>query len=164
MKKRNKIDGIDDKFLLMKGELYDKLAEYDVERLKKEEKLKDTLKNLESLDVEHQTRLDNNKTIINKLQASIKKMSISNKSIRDQMKSLSIEKIDHKDFNSIKIGLREDIEILKMSLQDTKVDLRETESFISVFKPVKEFDQIVKALDHIICDKKERKRLSQYVA
>ena len=86
------ISNFDGKLIKLKGEIYDKLGEYDQNQNKREEELKKTLKKLEILDDEHSSRLDNNKILLNKMQGSFKKMTISNKSLKDEIKQLSKQK------------------------------------------------------------------------
>ncbi|CAI2361534.1 unnamed protein product [Moneuplotes crassus] len=155
---------IDDKLILLKGEIHDSISASQEENLKRYEEIQNSLNKLESLDSIHSTRLDNNKALLTKVQAYYKKITHSHKSIRDELRLLGEKKCDRSDFLKSKSNLTTDIHNLTISLENTKRDLREVESYLIVYRPVKEFSAVVRILDHIFTDKKERKRLNSYVA
>lgn len=147
----------------LKTELFDKVSQNEAEHLKHEEALKALISKLQIDDLEHCSRLDNNKVNLTQLQGDVKRLLKDHEGLRYQTDNLQEQKMNTIEFNTLRENVRNDINRIKLSLEATNIKLRETESYLALYRPLQEFNQVVSLLNHVICDKKERLRLADYV-
>jgi hypothetical protein len=112
---------------------------------------------------EHDKRLTNNKNNLFSLSGDIQKIYKSFENLSTHICSLQATKTNLDDFKNLKSVVWEDLNKMKLSIEGVKVDLRATDNYITKFKPLNEFKQMVKVLDYVMTEKKERERLVQYV-
>jgi hypothetical protein len=153
----------DDKLLFSKCEILGKLAGFEQMQKDRELKLESSLEQLNSLDSDHNSRLDNNASVLSSINSDIVKLYQNDLIYNEKFDNLTDKKCDKSAYARSQSILKDDMNKLKLSLEQTKVDLRDTESYITVYKPMNEFKQIVSILDHVITDKNERERLVQFV-
>ena len=147
----------------LKEEIFNKILERENLQMKREDEIRASITTVKSKEIENYSRLDNNKEQLDKVIFDIRVLDQIVANLKTETNNLKDLKLDSSEFLQIKEYIMDDVNNIKLSIENTRVSLRETDNYIRVFKPLNEFKQVANMFDYVISDKDERERLVEYV-